>query len=248
MGKIIYTILLLVIIACNTENAPNCFQTAGAITTEEITVLAFTKIRVNRDVELVLKEGVTQRVLIETGENLIANVEINVVNGELIIIENNTCNLARNYNITKIYVTAPNITEITSATQFKIQSEGVLNYTNIKILSEDFTDPSVLAIGDIVLQLNTESVSVVGNNLTHFTLSGITNNLSVNLAAGDGVFNGENLIANTVSVFHRGTNSLIVNPQNELTGELRSTGNLIAKNHPPIVNINELYTGRLIFE
>jgi len=41
---------------------------------------------------------------------------------------------------------------------------------------------------------------------------------------------------------------MVVNPQLELTGELLGTGNLISVNQPPLVDVERLYTGRLIFE
>ncbi len=248
MKKYIYICIALLFFACDSENANDCLQKTGSIITEEVSVPFFTKIRVNRDVSLVLKEGTTQKVTLQTGENLINDVEFRVVNEQLIITEKNTCNLVRDYNVTKVYVTTPNITEINSSTQFKISSDGVLSYPELAILSEDFNDSSVIAVGEIELNLNATSVRVVGNNLTTFRLTGVTENLNVSLAAGDGRFHGENLLANKVTVFHRGTNKLIVNPQSELKGTIVSTGNVIAKNHPPVVDIQELYTGRLIFE
>ena len=50
----------------------------------------------------------------------------------------------------KVYVTSPNITEIISSTQFKIRSEGVLNYPDLDVLSEDFNDTSVIAVGELI--------------------------------------------------------------------------------------------------
>jgi hypothetical protein len=41
---------------------------------------------------------------------------------------------------------------------------------------------------------------------------------------------------------------MIVNPQQSLTGLLRGTGDLISVNHPPIVDVEQLYTGHLIFQ
>jgi len=247
MKKIIYLILPLFFITCDTENANDCFQKTGSIITEEMTVSAFTKIRVNRGVELILKEGLNQEVIVETGENLINDVSVEVQNGRLVITDNNTCNFTRDYNVTKVYVTAPNITEIISSTQFKIQSDGVLNYNSIRVISEDFTDTTVIAVGNVNLELNSQDITVIANNLTHFYFSGFTQNLNVQFVGGDGVFDGSNLMADRVQVFHRGTNKIVVNPQLELNGELRSTGNLIAENHPPIVNVATLYTGQLIF-
>ena len=238
----------ILLLSCDKDNANDCFQKTGTIISQEIVVADFTRIKVNRDVELVLKEGPTQKVVIETGENLLNDVSAIVSGNQLILTDNNTCNYVRDYNITKVYVTSPNITEILSSTQFTISSDGVLNYTDINVLSEDYNDPSVIAVGIINLELNSDNVKVVGNNLTTFSISGVAESLIVNFAAGDGVFNGVSLIANEVSVFHRGTNNIIVNPQNVLTGQLVSTGNLISVSQPPVVDVEVLYTGSLIFQ
>ncbi|HBS12282.1 MAG TPA: DUF2807 domain-containing protein, partial [Flavobacteriaceae bacterium] len=52
--------------------------------------------------------------------------------------------------------------------------------------------------------------------------------------AGVGKFNGENLMAQNVNLFHRGINEIIVSPTQQLTGEIRSSGNVISVNKPPI--------------
>ena len=51
-----------------------------------------------------------------------------------------------------------------------------------------------------------------------------------------------------LSVLHRGTNKFIVNPQQSIRGEIRSTGDVISVNQPPIVEVEEFFTGRLIFQ
>lgn len=248
MKNIFYICVCVFLFACDSENANDCFQKSGTIITREIDVELFTKIKVNRDVALILKEGPIQQVIIETGKNLINDVEVTVVNDRLILTENNTCNFVRDYNVTKVFVTSPNITEIISSTQFKISTDDVLNYSELDVLSEDFNDSSIIAVGEVELNLNTQNLKVVANNLTTFKFKGQAENLNITFAAGDGKFQGEQLLANNITIYHRGTNEVVVNPQLELKGTLLSTGNLIAKNHPPIVDIEELYTGRLIFE
>ena len=39
-----------------------------------------------------------------------------------------------------------------------------------------------------------------------------------------------------------------VNPLNSIRGEIRGTGDIIAVNRPEIVEVDEFFTGRLIFE
>ncbi|MDB2462846.1 DUF2807 domain-containing protein [Algibacter sp.] len=243
-----YIFVLFLIVACDSEDAGDCFQTSGSIIQQEITVASFNKILVNRDVELIVKEGITQNVIIETGENLINDVIAEVVDGRLILTDNNTCNYVRDYGITKVYVTAPSITEIRSSTQYDISSDGVLTYPTLTILSEDFGAPGSFNVGDFRLQINNDTFNVVFNNLSVCYVSGETDTLGITFAAGTSRFEGRDLIAQKVTVFNRGSNDMIVNPQQEITGTISGIGDVILVNTPPIINVEEVYRGRLIFE
>lgn len=247
MKKLIYIIALL-LFACNSEDASDCFQTAGTTIQQEFEVTSFEKILVNRNVQLILKEATNYSVLVETGENLINDVKVEVVDSQLRLTDDNTCNYVRDYAATKIYVSAPNITEIRSSSQYEIQSDGVLSYPDISLICEDFNEPGSFTVGDFRMQFNSNKVRVVANNISFFYLSGSVNELFVGFYSGAGRFEGENLIAQKVNVYHRGSNDMIVNPQLELTGQLRGTGDLISVNEPPLVEVEQLYTGRLIFE
>lgn len=248
MKKIVYILSFLIVIACDNENAGDCFQTSGALIQEEVAVSQFNKILVNKDVELILKEGTEHNVIVETGKNLLNDIDVLVTDGKLILTDNNSCNYVRDYGITKVYVTAPNIIEIRSSTQYDISSDGVLTYPNLTILSEDFGAPDSYTVGNFRLQINNNSFSLVFNNLSNCFISGQTNTLNINFASGDSRFEGANLIAQNVVVNHRGTNSVIVNPQQSITGVIRSNGDVISKNEPSIIDVDVLFKGQLIFE
>ena len=79
MKTLVYLVIIVLLFSCNSENAGDCFQTVGSILQEEIALDTFDKILVNRDVELIVKEGNTQKVIIETGKNLWNDVEAIVV-------------------------------------------------------------------------------------------------------------------------------------------------------------------------
>ena len=132
MKHYIYILIAACLLSCNSESGNDCFQKSGNIIQEEFMVSTFEKILVNRDVELILKEGPDVIVIVETGENLINDVEVEVVNNELILTDNNSCNFVRDYLSTKVYVTAPNITHIRTSTQYDISSDGILNYNNLR--------------------------------------------------------------------------------------------------------------------
>ncbi|WP_338356959.1 head GIN domain-containing protein [Yeosuana marina] len=248
MRKLIYVAFIVVLVSCNSENAGDCFQTTGPIIQEEITLSTFDKILVNRDVELIIKEGAEQKVVIETGKNLLNDVEAVVTNGKLILSDNNNCNYVRDYGTTKVYVTSPNITEIRSSTQYDISSDGVLTYPSLTILSEDYNAPGSFSVGNFRIQIDNTSFNVVFNNLSNCYISGTTNNLNITFASGDSRFEGRNLLAQKVTIWNRSSNDMFVNPVQEIKGKISGTGDVICVNHPPIVNVEEQYRGRLIFE
>jgi hypothetical protein len=247
MKKLVCILITFLMLACNSEHANDCFQTSGAIIQQEIMLPSFTKILVNRDVELIIKEGIEQKVVIETGTNLLSDVTAVVIDDELVLTDNNTCNYFRDYNITKVYVTSPNITEIRSSTQYDVRSDGVLTYPSLALLSEDYYAPESFTVGNFHLQLNNNALSVLFNNLSNCYVSGTTNNLSITFAAGISRFEGANLIAQHVSIWNRSSNDMIINPQQSVSGRISGTGNVISVNQPPIVNVEQLYKGRLIF-
>ena len=248
MKKLFYAISIFIIFACDSENANDCFQKSGSIIQQEIIVDSFDKILVNRDIELILKEGADQKVVIETGANLLNDVEAIVLNGKLILTDNNSCNFVRDYGMTKVYITSPNITEIRSSTQYNISSDGVLRYPSLSILSEDFNIPDSFTSGNFILQINNSSFNLVFNNLSNCFISGRTNNLNIAFAAGTSRFEGRNLIAQNVTIWNRSSNDMIVNPQQSITGLISGPGDVISVNIPPIIEVEEVYKGRLIFE
>ena len=248
MKKLAYILIVTFLFSCDKESANDCFQAAGTIIQQEVTVSSFEKILVNRDVELILKSGADYQVIIETGQNLINDVEAIVVNNELVLTDNNTCNYVRDYGITKVLVTAPNITEIRNSSQYTVSSNSVLNYDSLKLYSENALVEDVFAIGDFELEVNTNKVSIVSNSISSFYISGNTTDLFVGFYSGTGRFQGEDLIAQNVDVFHRGSNDMVVNPQLNLTGELRGVGDLISVNNPTTVDVEQFYTGTLIFQ
>ena len=245
----VFMVLMLCInLSCNSENAPDCLQTAGDLVREEILVPEFTKIMVFEKVALVLAEGDTQKVELETGENLREEVSIAVEGDRLILRNESGCNLFREYGLTTVYVTSPNITEIRSSTGLPIQSDGILAYPNLTLFSESFVVPEAETTdGEFDLNINTGSLSIVVNGIAYFKLRGNTQNLNVTIAAGDSRIEAQELTAQSISLNHRGSNDILVNPQESISGVIRGYGDVISFYRPEVVEVEELFNGRLIF-
>lgn len=248
MRQIIYILFIFLVFACDSENANDCFQKTGTIIQQEVTVETFSKILVNRDIELIIKAGNEQKVIIETGENLLNDIEATVLEGKLTLTDNNTCNYVRNYGITKVYITSPNITEIRSSTQYDISSDGILTYPSLAVFSEDFSEPDSFTNGDFRLQIDNETFRLVFNNLSNCFISGYTNNLNITFAAGTSRFEGRNLVAQNINIWNRSSNDMIVNPQESITGKISGTGDVICVTKPLNIDVEQQYKGTLIFE
>lgn len=240
--------MILSLWSCDKENAWDCIQQSGFIIQEEIDVPQFNNIVVNRDVQLFISVGNEHRVTIESGENLLNDISAEVINNALILRDNNTCNLVREYGITKILVQAPDISEIRNSSQYMVTGQGLITYDDITLISEDFNVEGSFNVGDFQMTIDSDRLTIVSNNLSSYFIDGNVTNLNVGFFSGAGRFEGRDLMATNVNIFHRGSNDIIVNPQQQLTGELRSTGNLISVNQPPTVEVDVYYTGELIFE
>ena len=234
--------------ACNSESAPDCLQKSGGLIRTEVSVASFSKITVFEKVGLVLKEGDVQKVEIETGEFLIDEVSA-VVEGDRLVLRNeNGCNLFRDYGLTMVYVTSPNITEIRSSTGLGIKSDGVLSYPFLEVFQESFLEPDALTVdGEFDLELDSRSVSVVVNGIAYFKFRGASENLSLIIASGDSRIEAQNLVVDNVNLNHRGTNDMFINPQESIRGVIRGNGDVISSNRPATVEVEELYKGNLIF-
>lgn len=242
-----YILVLICFTACDSEDAGNCFQTAGNSIQEEVPMESFNRILINERIELIIKEGPTQKVVIETGKNLLNDIKLEVVDNQLIATNNNTCNFVRDYGLTTIHVTSPNITEIRNSSELSVTSDGLLTFPTLRLLSEDYLS-DYLNIGDFNISVDNLTTSIVSNGISNFYLNGNTANLAVNFAAGDSRFEGENLTAKNIRLIHKSSNDILVNPQEKITGNIYSLGNVIAFNKPATVEVTEHYKGKLIFK
>ena len=241
-----YCFVLCLFYSCNSEDASNCFQTAGTTIQQEFEVATFNKIIVNERIELIIKEGVDQQVIVETGENLMNDIKVSIENNTLVLTNDNTCNFVRDYGNTKIFVTSPNLILIRNSSELAVRSDGILTYQTLQIIADDF-ESDYLNVGDFHLTVNNTTLRVTSNGISNFYLDGQTTNLTVGFFAGDSRFEGENLIATNVIITHKSSNDMLVNPQVSISGNIYSLGDVIAFNNPATIDVTEHYQGRLLF-
>lgn len=223
----------------------DCFKGNGTPTIQTFPLENFTKIKVYEGVGLVIKEGPIYEVKVKTADNILDNLEVKIDRDMLVIKDNSTCNLARDYGQTVVYVTTPLLEEIHSKTEQEIISDGVLTFPELRLYSLDINDGA--GTGDFILTMNNLYVLVESNNASNFFISGQTNYLDVLFSWGNGRFMGKDLrVNNVVYLLHKGSNDMIFKSPSVFNGNLYSTGNLILKEAPQEMNVHQLFTGRVI--
>ncbi len=245
MTKTFLNITILIFFFGCTDNTSDCLSSIGSTTTKTIALTEFSKVIFHEGIELEIKQGSENSIQISYGENLIDNISTTIKNGVL-SIENSSCHLIRSNEPAKVILTAIDISEIRNASQFLVFSKEIIRFNSLTLISENYNEDYV-NVGDFNLHIDSQDLNIISNNVSNFTIEGNTNNLFIGFYAGEGKFNGKNLIAQNIDLFHRGINEMIVHPLQKITGEIRSSGNVISINKPPIIEVKEFYTGKLIF-
>src|SRR5690554_2557260 len=83
MKNLVYLFSILFFAGCSSEKIADCFKSSGAIVQREVGVSPFTKILVWDRTKLFIQQGQEQKVVVESGKNLIENVKVSVVDGQL---------------------------------------------------------------------------------------------------------------------------------------------------------------------
>ncbi|MGB3591207.1 MAG: head GIN domain-containing protein [Nonlabens sp.] len=246
--KAMTTIVLLAILGgCDSENAPDCVQTAGEEVAISYSLPPFNKITIYDRVGLEITQGSEQLITLVTGQNLVNDIEIMVEDGRLLVVNNNTCNLTREYGKTVLKVTVPELVEIRSSTGNDIVSTNTITTPSLKLLSTDGPEEDFYhSNGDFILDLDVDVLEIETTNLSNFYLRGKATNSSLTWWSGDGILDASNLEIQEAQIFHRGTADWHLNVVTRLSGVINGYGNVYVRQRPATIDVLETWRGRLI--
>ncbi|UII23248.1 head GIN domain-containing protein [Fulvivirga ligni] len=246
MRKVLFNILTFVAILslfaqCDNDSAPDCLKKAGNTTTVELEVDAFEKIEITNSLNVFIKQASEQRVELTVGSNLINDIAYSVDEGGVLYLTNNLgCKWVRSYGFPEVTIYTPDINNIINNGDGTVSSIDTLKLDRLSVSCEDRS-------GDFDLTIETNYFGVVTNSLSNFRVDGLTDEFRIFFAAGDGRFEGENLKTRNANVTNRGSNDIIVNVSDTLTGSILSSGNIILRgSRPKLIEIEDRNLGELI--
>lgn len=242
MKKFLWIFILVCLVGCSEES--DCFKNQGKETIQTMSLETFDRIHIGTGIELTIEQSDEFSIEIKAGENRINRVEAKVENGELKISDLAECQLFRSVNAVKVLVKTPTLERIYSLSQYPTRSQGKLTFPKLALetgLNVDST-PSIFEF-----EIENDTLILQDNVATQFKIRGKTQYLEVNFWASAGRLEAAEFQADEIKVFHRSSNDMIVYPKEKIVGKLMSTGNLILKNIPPIVEIEQVYTGHVVY-
>ncbi|MFN3909309.1 MAG: GIN domain-containing protein [Flavobacterium sp.] len=223
----------------------DCLQSSGKTEVKTIQMPAFQHIEVGERVSVIIEKATQYEISITTGSNLMPQVEAKVEEGVLKLSDHNTCNWSRSFGTTQILVKTPTLENVFVHTEQTIRSNGILEFPIIRLIA--MTTNGKVSVGEVDVTVQCNQLVIESNSDTYFTIKGNANQGAINFYHGLGYFYGENLSLNQLQVFHRGVHDVKVRVTNQVSGKLLSTGNLVLLQVPQTVDVEQLFTGKVIY-
>ena len=133
--KTLALFILGVLYCCDSASVGDCFQAAGDSVSMIMEVPPFVRVRSEGEVTLFIQQGDVQQVSLTTTENLLTDVSVYVFDDTLIVRDTNACNFVRDYGLTVVTITTPNLTHIRNSSNYDIISIGTLAFPELTLTS-----------------------------------------------------------------------------------------------------------------
>lgn len=249
MKKIVYILVsAFIFTGCDIESTKDCLGGGGKTETRDLAISDLQRITIRENIKLEITYSTEESLEAFGGSDHLDQLEIIQNGNEYEFKVSSLCTTGFSEAPIVLKLKSSRLSYVRNSSQFEVVSSNTLEYEELSLISEDFNDSDALNLGNFKIEVNNESLSLVGNGISDFEVSGKTKGFYFNTASGSGTVLARHLEAEEITFFHRSFRDAIVTPVQSLKGEIRSTGNLISTKKPPVVEVEKFYEGQLIFE
>ncbi len=245
MRKLIFIFPLLFVFYISCSKTSFC-EGKGKIVKQNYFPGGFHKIEIHYNIELEIVHAGYKKMEIQTYENLLSYFHFEVKDSTLILSFEKNCMYRNDKNIMHVKIWTDTLTEIRNSSEYSIFSRDTLKFDRLKLISENYNDPSSPAVGSFDLIVRSKRLDIVSNNLSVFKLTGNVQILHVGFYAGLSRLEAKNLKAGQIFFIQRSANDMEIFPENLLSGDIYSTGNVLIFNEPDSLHVREHFTGKLV--
>jgi len=241
MRQVSHFILLVVCIAFFTSGCgkEGCLKNAGAVKSTVRELDLFREIKLYDKIDVVLTQDSVQMVRVETGDNMLPNIETTVIDSVLTVRDNSSCKWVRNLDekIT-VYISTSKLRQII------YHGAGNITSTNT-FKADEFTIDSPEGLGAINLKLDCRQTNIlIRMNAADIILQGKSARTSVYCAVSGSV-NLRDFVSDYVTIDHRSVRDSWVNVVTTLDARILYKGNLYYKGNPPWIDSVYNSSGRM---
>ena len=235
-----FLFILLILNACNKEEAPDFLQSTGAMT-EEIRVLqSFNSLSISDNIILSIVQDTCNWARVSAGKNLMPEIYTKVENGHLSIYNDNSYNWVRSYKPKVIIVLGVK----------KLNYINYLGYEDITCLNTLTTDSfyfeTKIGVGHLDFDINCNYSSFkIHAGTSDLTIKGTANSNYI-YSFGYGPVEAVNYICDNNAVHLKNLASARINVNNDLNATIENKGNIYYKGNPSQVKTNITGKGQLI--
>lgn len=229
-----------VLVGCKSGDAPDCFKTAGDVSSETRTIEGFLrKVQINDEIDVTFIPAEENKVIVKGPEYLIADVVTSQEQGTLQIRNENTCNWVRDLSIrmeVEVYTT--------EVEYINYQGQGDVLFQDT-LETDHLTFENNQGFGDVLIRFSGDSLTVLNHDYTNIKVIGEARIASF-FHQGSGVFDASELQAVAVLTNNNSLNSLYVYPINYLFAKLTNKGNTYYKGSPENIDTDISGSGELL--
>ena len=218
---------LCLFISCSKEKTFDCVKSTGHLKKENRYFDNFSTLYVDDNINVVLVQSLSGKVVVEAGENLLSKITC-VQDGEKLTVKNkNTCNWVRKYDVPiNIYIGVDQIKEIFQNGYGKISEGEYIKTDTLRIYN--------LTYGDTDLSIDATFVGFIADDHSSFKLRG-----NVNKIAGscfkNALTNTKDAKAHWIYFINHSVLDAEIYSDSLVQPDIAGDGNILCSGHPPFV-------------
>ncbi|MEO8665073.1 MAG: head GIN domain-containing protein [Ignavibacteria bacterium] len=200
----------------------------GNVVQENRSVSSFDKIQVDDIINVFLKQGNTESVILESDKNLIPLIEIKVDDNKLYISTKDDAEIKKSTKM-NAYVTLKDLKSLEMKGVGNVESQNELKLESLWIENS--------AVGNLSLELDCDKLTADINSVGSAKFSGTVKNVSID-HNGIGNIKAFDLTADVLKIQSNGVGNSEVNSNNEIYIDLNGIGNVSYKGSAVVKAMN----------
>ncbi|RYY91361.1 MAG: DUF2807 domain-containing protein [Chitinophagaceae bacterium] len=239
MRTLLFASTVLLLAAASACNKPGCAQKGGTVTRVGRSTAPFTQLVVLDNINVVLREGPSCSVAVETDNNLQAVVQAEVRGEQLFLSNGASCSFIRRPGeAITAYVTLPHLTRIDYQGSGTVSCPDTLHTDYVTIEADH-------GAGNVQLKLSAIYTLVkINNEVTDLVLEGRSDSCST-WCSSRGTIDFRNFAVKRMDISYAGVRNGYVWATESLHAIVYQTGNLFSKGRPATFTTDYRSSGRV---